>query len=217
MMPVADRILVQCEQAIAGGHTDDARKLAHSLGVMTGNPAWERAYAFMLDGGNPMDHVAVRGGIDFPDTLAPFLNLLHDEKGCEFPNQSVRGGTQVNLTGIRTETDEFHFFRDLVGDDCDPIGVWSTRLQKNGYHIPHIHPRGGQSHVLYIDIPDRENGGYLYFGVSRYAKPPETFKHFVVPGNGIMVSFPNWLWHGVTPYMGDKPRLTIAWDTESSE
>lgn len=199
MMPVADRILTQCEQAIAGGRVDDARKLAHSLGVMTGNPAWERAYSFMLDGGNPMDHITVIKAAVNPD-WTKLLHALHDERGQEFANQSVRGGMQVNLT----HDERFPF--------PGAIGVWSTRLQKGGYHIPHIHPRGGQSHVLYIEVPDNQSG-HLYFGVSRYSTREPT--HSVVPNPGVLVSFPNWLWHGVAPYLGDRPRLTIAWDTEN--
>lgn len=210
MNSTADKVLRDCERFIAAGDIDSARKCAVGLSILTGNPAWQRAYELILNHENPLDHVMVTQphfpyGSE-PANIAAALHALHDERGQEFPNQSVRGGTQVNLTHGP------HFFRELLDDlgIGNTAGIWSTRLPNGGYHIPHIHPQGGRSHVLYVDVPDTF-GGHLYFGVPRYL--PRVILHKVVPKTGEMVSFPNWLWHGVTPYKGTKPRLTIAFDT----
>ncbi len=144
---------------------------------------------------------------DRPRGLAGLLHALHDESGMEHPHQSVRGGTQVNLTH---DAEIREWLEPLIEAKC--IGIWSTRLQKGGFHIPHIHPHGGQSHVIYVDVPDNRSG-LLYFGVPRYLKRKK--QYIFSPWAGSIVSFPNWLWHGVTVYAGDKPRLTIAFDTEA--
>ena len=211
MIHAADKVLKQCEHALSEGDADSVRKLAKGLAILTGNPAWEQAYLFILEKKNTLGEVSVTlpnfpYGSE-PESIAPLLHKLHDEKGQQFPNQSVRGGTQVNLTKGP------HYVRDFLDEIGvgNTIGIWTTRLQKGGHHIPHIHPNGGRSHVLYIDVPDI-NSGHLFFGVSRYSREEPT--HFVIPNPGTMASFPNWLWHGVTRYMGEKPRLAIAWDTD---
>ncbi len=206
MIAAADRLLRICEGHIADGDIDSARKCAAGVSILTGNPAWERAYEQIISGENPRQHITVLKVL-IPNGLAELLHVMHDEFGKEHPHQSCRGGTQVNLTH---DTDMRALIEEYSGGT--PIGIWSTRLQSGGYHIPHIHPEGGRSAVLYIEVPDRTSG-YIYFGVPRYV--PMLIKHQFSPKTGALVSFPNWLWHGVTPYHGDKPRLTIAFDTEA--
>lgn len=204
MSPLADNILRQCERHIGIGDFDNARKLARSLSVIAGNAAWERAYAAVIDGENPMQHVQTRT-VGIPLSLAPYLHSLHDEGGKELPNQSVRGGTQVNITH---DADVQAWLHSLGKSDF--AGIWSTRLATGGFHIPHIHPRGHFSHVIYIEVPEHISG-QLYFGVPRYVAMPR--RHRILAERGLMVSFPNWLWHGVTEYRGAQPRLAVAFDT----
>ncbi len=203
MNSTADFVLKQCESYIASGDIPNARKCAAGLSILTGQPAWERAYRFLIDDEHPEDFLGFRL-YSLPENLPQTLHDLHDERGEIFPHQSVRKGTQVNLT--------HHELKDWLETltQREIIGLWTTRLNQGGYHIPHIHPRGENSHVLYVESPS-DYSGQLYFGVSRYSKKPP--KTFVRAQDGLMVSFPCWLWHGVTEYLGEKPRLALAFDT----
>jgi len=205
MIGIADKVLRDCERFIAAGNIDDARKCANGLSILTDQPAWKKAYDFLIDRGN-CEPLVTRTSVKIPKNWAKQLHEYHDSEGIQIPNQSVRGGTQVNLT----KTPYSQWIESLVGEKI--IGLWTTRIQKGGSHIPHLHPRGQNSHVLYIEVPD-DKSGLLYFGTPRYAKiPPQLV---INPKEGMMVSFPCWLWHGVTEYKNDKPRLTLAFDTES--
>lgn len=198
MMASADQLVKRCEFAIQDGKLDDARKLAAGVSILTGQPAWERSYQFLMDGEDIERFIKI-DRVTIPEWLAPLLNELHDKNGKQFENQSVRGGTQVNIT---------HHEPIMRWLDKKVIGAWTVRLNTGGYHINHIHPRGGDSAVIYVDVPQDE-GGYLQFGVPRYlAKKPMLS---IKPKTGMMVSFPCWLWHGVTKFTGKK-RLTIAYD-----
>ncbi len=204
MIGTADRVLRQCEALIEQGNLEDARKCAAGLSILTGQSAWERAYLSIIDNKNTLievcDHFC-----DLPDGLRDKLNSLHDKDGKQYPDQSVRGGTQINLT----DDPEIRSWLEALTQQT-LIGAWSTRLECGGFHVPHIHPRGEQSHVLYVDIPSTA-GGRLYFGVPRYLNRKPVFHR--APENGLLVSFPCWLWHGVTQYGGLEPRLALAFDT----
>jgi tetratricopeptide (TPR) repeat protein len=95
-------------------------------------------------------------------------------------------------------------------------GVWSVRLQPNGFHANHVHPMGWLSSACHIALPsavDHGREGWLKFGepgvATRPALQPE---HFVKPSPGRLVLFPSYMWHGTVPFSGDEPRLTIAFD-----
>jgi hypothetical protein len=95
-------------------------------------------------------------------------------------------------------------------------GVWSVRLQPNGFHADHVHPMGWLSSACYIALPsaiERDREGWLKFGEPGIAtKPHLPPQHFVKPAPGRLVLFPSYMWHGTVPFSGDEPRLTIAFD-----
>lgn len=205
MIGTADRLIFKCEEFIAQGNKEEARKCAKGISILTGQDEWERAYQLILDDENPFDHVTQKD-TSIPDWMRSLLNDLHDKDGVEFPHQSVKKGTQVSLTNNQKIMDWIKTLTDLP-----IVGAWTVRLPVGGFHIPHIHPRGGKSTVIYIDT-DCKRTGYLYFGIPRYLKTP--IKHKINPHRGLMVSFPNWLWHGVSIYMGERPRLTVVFDAD---
>ena len=199
-----NNLLRLCDELIEKGNKEEARKVARGISILTQQPAWQQAYDFIIDEQSPDDYISVRR-IEINESIKDELNELHDKNGLEYKNQSLRHGTQVDLTNNE-------FFRNWLSSfSSNFIGIWTSRLQKGGYHVNHIHPRGQQSHVYYIDVPDNTSG-HLQFGVPRFSttiKPAKT----IIPEMGILVSFPCWLWHGVSVYNGKKPRLTIAFDT----
>ena len=113
------------------------------------------------------------------DTLAAHMRALHGAGG-EYPDQSVRGGTQTDgplfcridpivralrariLTAVETyiaalpPPDPKH---PLLASRRDRrlrfAGSWSVRLRDGGYHANHIHPQGWISSAFYLTLPGR--------------------------------------------------------------
>lgn len=209
MITAAEKMVHLCEAMIAAGDKNEARKVARGISILTGQPAWQRAYEFMIDGECPSEYVRFTK-VDLPDWLPGVLVEAHETKGEVFPNQSARGGTQLNLEAVPRAT---QWLDEVTGGSR--IGTWTTSLPSGGFHINHIHPRGELSAVLYVDIAEDFDGGELQFGVSR-ANPHEKPRMSVKPELGLLVMFPCWLWHGVSPYTGDVPRVTIAFDKHAN-
>lgn len=203
MISSADRLAINCEAAIQAGRLDDARKLAHGVAILSGQDAWKRAYDFLIDDENVDAYLRLKD-LEIPADFAPMLHALHDAEGLEFKDQSAKGGTQVRLDAGLI----FDWIEALAGK---VIGAWSTRLKTGGYHVPHIHPRGEISHVVYLETGA---GGEIDFGVTRFrmAYPKRTLH----PVRGLWLTFPCWLWHAVRPNLDEKPRLTLAFDTHAA-
>lgn len=145
--------------------------------------------------------------IQIPDGVTEFLHAMHDthEVGDK---QSMRNGTSGHIPFLDQPKPIRKLMRamnaalgGLIGNDSwGYVGIWSTRLPKEGFHVAHNHPQGWMSGIIYIDVPSSE-GGLLEFENS-----------FLIPQTGDVVLFPSETIHGVTKYEGDKPRLTVAFD-----
>ena len=197
MMPVGQ--MMEIEGFLKAGNRERALNLCKAL-----PGAFRKSYEFLIND-EDIDGLIKIDYIPIPKVIPEILHGLHDSEGQELKNQSAKHGTQVDLSR------KDGFLRDwLESFDERFIGVWTTRLPKGGFHVNHIHQRGLNSSVLYIEIPDRTSG-HLQFGIPRFSErePLAT----VVPESGMLVSFPCWLWHGTTVYHGDLPRLAVAFDT----
>lgn len=203
MIPIADRVLKQCELYLERGDFENASKCAMGVSILTDQPAWKKSYDFLMSNGDCKKEIT-ETFVEIPDDFKEKLSKLHDSDGKNYINQSVRGGTQVNLT----HTEYCDWVEKIVNEEV--IGLWTTRLLKGGYHIPHLHPRGYNSHVIYVSVPDSESGT-LYFGRPRYANIEPKLE--IKAKKGKMVSFPCWLWHGVSTYLHEEPRIALAFDT----
>jgi Flp pilus assembly protein TadD len=96
-------------------------------------------------------------------------------------------------------------------------GAWSVQLQREGFHVNHLHPLGWISSAYYVDVPaeieDRAlRSGWLKFGETRFPVPGVSADRYLQPQPGRLVLFPSYMWHGTTPIHGAQPRLTIAFD-----
>ena len=124
-----------------------------------------------------------------------------------------------------------------VGAGADPMrslntgrgvftGAWSVRLASGGSHVDHMHPRGWLSSACYIALPptigsgtNTDSGGppnragWLRFGQPGIPTAPALgADYFVKPEPGLLALFPAYMWHGVEPFVSDRPRLAVAFD-----
>jgi hypothetical protein len=168
------------------------------------------------------------------------LSKLHDPQGHPLLFQSLRGGTetiedlsrntdpviQALFTSFAAPIEEYLL---MMGAGKDPLrrrnhgrwrfnGSWSVRLRSAGHHRSHVHPRGWISSACYIELPEsvrdgRSEEGILTFGQpSLITQPPLAPQFSVRPREGTLLLFPSYFWHGTTPFRGDTPRLTVAFD-----
>ena len=91
------------------------------------------------------------------------------------------------------------------------------RLDRGGFHVNHVHPKGWISSAYYVDVPGEVNdpvrrSGWLKFGEPRYPVPAATPEFMVQPAAGLLVLFPSYMWHGTTAIHGEHHRMTIAFD-----
>lgn len=171
--------------------------------------------------------------------LAAALQPAH-RSNREPLGQTVRNGTrsvrsllvdsspvvQAALKAFRAPVDEYRRALDLPGDhplarvrDAAPrfTGAWSVRLQRDGYHVNHVHPAGIVSSAYYIEVPEQAQdpalrSGWLKLGEPRYPAAGLGAEHFVQPRPGRLVLFPSYMWHGTNPIYGAAHRLSMAFD-----
>ncbi len=96
-------------------------------------------------------------------------------------------------------------------------GAWSVRLQREGFHVNHVHPEGWISSAYYVSVPaesadEQLRSGWLKFGEPRYPVPGAGPERIVQPAPGRLVLFPSYMWHGTNPIHGNEARTTIAFD-----
>lgn len=171
--------------------------------------------------------------------LAARLDQLHDRSAMPV-GQSVKDGSQTRgalfaradpvLATVRSAIDRaLAQYRDGLPpcDDAHPLlrhrdaawdlyGSWSIRLNGQGRHASHIHPRGVVSSAAYVVVPDSVDAdgapGWLELG-----RPPSDLRTglpavaTVRPVAGHCVLFPSTLFHGTRPIRSGK-RMTIAFD-----
>jgi hypothetical protein len=98
----------------------------------------------------------------------------------------------------------------------DITGSWSIRLEGQGHHAAHIHPRGILSSASYFLVPEEVDAaggpGWLELG-----NPPPGLAdglgslHAIRPIEGTLVLFPSTLFHGTRP-IHQGTRMTMAFD-----
>jgi hypothetical protein len=97
---------------------------------------------------------------------------------------------------------------------------WASVYHDGDYCMPHSHPRTMIS-VLYVpDVGDAEgdNNGRFYFADPRLAPCCQEEAGYVSTPSapifepGMMLLFPGAAVHFVTPYRGERPRITMSWN-----
>ena len=152
---------------------------------------------------------SLRGGTQTVPTL---LNSDHPAVKA-FPS-AIDGPIRRYMTEIGQGED---LLRRRNGNGYQIKGIWSVRLQPNGFHADHVHPQGWISSACYVALPPVVDAGghegWIKFGEpGAITRPALAAEHFVRPEPGLLVLFPSYMWHGTVPFCGDHTRLTAAFD-----
>ena len=144
------------------------------------------------------------------------------------PNRAVQELKMFFLHGIVhavAKTNEYTM------EQCEKLKVitdaWYHVTRFGGYISSHLHPNASWSAVYMVD-PGEPGPGLPGGGVLNFKDPRTTANMYMDPGNqnwkkphhvgsinyvmrpGDLLVFPSFIQHEVTPYMGQKPRLTVA-------
>ncbi len=253
-----------CEAALAAGALEEARSCADQ--AMKLDPMDQLSLAYWVtvlraggddraDGLYDAKKFTEKRQIDVPEgyaSLAEFnadlvreLTQLHHTQR-EPLDQSLRGGTQVQLTGFdrsnrvigllvaALKENVARFARGLPDDDNHPFikrkpqsiefsGIWSVRLSNGGSHVSHVHPEGWLSSCYYVDLPDVVAHSDDHQGWLKIGEPPMANLAKIAPATliqpeaGSLALFPSFYWHGTVPFRSDQPRLTVAFDVKPGE
>ncbi|MEO9945496.1 putative 2OG-Fe(II) oxygenase [Paraglaciecola sp.] len=178
----------------------------------------------------------------FNARLAAVIEELHITKQQPL-NQSLLGGTQTlgnlltrehpviqelkaNLEKTSKEVigsitkDSYHPARKFVDNNFSIGSSWSVKLNNQGYHASHIHPKGWFSSAYYVNLPEelKQNSrdGSLHMGKPGIALNSElSAERWLKPEIGSLVLFPSYFWHGTEPFSSEGNRLSVAFDLVS--
>lgn len=171
------------------------------------------------------------------EEVASHIATLHH--AGSFPiGQSLRGGTQTRGRLFDRADDTVQRLRRVLDrvvgaywdalpkeDQSHPLlrhrmkrpsfaGSWSVRLNDEGFHVPHFHPRGVLSSACYLRLPPDRQGteGWLELGCPPgdlgIDLPPLLQ---IEPTPGALALFPSYLFHGTVPFPKGE-RLSVAFD-----
>jgi tetratricopeptide (TPR) repeat protein len=97
---------------------------------------------------------------------------------------------------------------------------WGVKMWRQGHQVTHIHHKAWLSGVYYVQLPEvvheQQEGheGWIEFGrgpVELYATAqPEV--RLVRPVEGLLLTFPSYIWHRTIPFEGTRERISIAFD-----
>lgn len=101
---------------------------------------------------------------------------------------------------------------------------WGVKMWRQGHQVTHIHQKAWLSGVYYVQLPEvvhdqqQGNEGWIEFG-----RGPEEFYNstrpetrLIRPVEGLLLSFPSYVWHRTIPFEGTRERISIAFDVISA-
>jgi len=99
--------------------------------------------------------------------------------------------------------------------------AWAVVNERGAWNMPHMHLPADWSGVFYISLGDlreapprqSEDGCILFFDplpLGERFKRPSTVT--VWPEEGMMLLFPGYVQHMVTPYYGESPRIAVSFN-----
>lgn len=158
--------------------------------------------------------------------------ILKLENKSRFVVKLMRGGCGTKIDDIhrwkKPEADLIHAraialfinafgFDQAVVDQC-----WANIYRKGDYCMPHSHIRSRIAVVYVVDPgdsdPDFPMDGRFYIADPRIKSSCNFQEHcltqYIMPNmsTGSMYCFPGPMVHGVNPYNGERPRITLSWN-----
>jgi tetratricopeptide (TPR) repeat protein len=100
------------------------------------------------------------------------------------------------------------------------IESWGVVMWSQGYQVAHIHKKAWISGVYYVQLPpvvaeDRPgNDGWIEFGhgpADLYARSSPPVRR-MRPVEGMLITFPSYLWHRTIPFDSAQRRICISFD-----
>ncbi len=164
-----------------------------------------------------------------PALIEHILGMAADEAQAERWNGTVGGAKVYHLErwGM-PEADLIHaraleLFRRVIGcDEAVPDLTWSTVYRRGDHCMPHSHVRAVASLVYFLDLGDDADAdspdGRFNFADPRLKVCCRAEQgHMTTPcaplhKAGTMLMFPGQVVHYVTPYQGERPRITLSWN-----
>jgi uncharacterized protein (TIGR02466 family) len=107
------------------------------------------------------------------------------------------------------------------------LNAWANLNGAGHANEMHTHAGAFWSGAYYVDAGDPDSGGEFEIldprGVTPIMYAPQLkiaingclaagLSEYVVPQSGQLFLFPSWLFHGVRPYRGTRPRLSVAFN-----
>ena len=141
-------------------------------------------------------------------------------RGCAAKVRSPAqwGVTAADLIEARAAT----LAQTVLGRPVHVDNAWASVYRAGDYCIPHSHRRATVSLIYMLDpgepVNDGDLSGKLYFADARIAEccPHERGRvtRMVAPEMpaGAMLVFAGEYVHGVNPYIGNRPRITLSWN-----
>jgi uncharacterized protein (TIGR02466 family) len=137
------------------------------------------------------------------------------------------GARLVEMVGAQINQATAEHYRTFQGKGglVWRITLWANVNRAGDYNRSHIHPGATWSGVYYVDEgdpppEDRPEAGMLVLHHPNVAAAfgffPELTPttHAIRPRAGLMVVFPATLSHEVRPYLGERPRISVAFNAK---
>lgn len=97
---------------------------------------------------------------------------------------------------------------------------WGVKMWRQGHQVIHIHQKAWLSGVYYVQLPEivrpgqKGNNGWIEFGRGpddlSAVTPPNI--RTIQPVEGLLITFPSYVWHRTIPFEAKRDRISIAFD-----
>lgn len=96
---------------------------------------------------------------------------------------------------------------------------WGVKMWRQGHQVTHIHHKAWLSGVYYVQLPEvvrtRPEGHEAWIEFGRgpddlHAREPDT--RLIQPVEGMLITFPSYVWHRTIPFESTSERISIAFD-----
>jgi len=157
--------------------------------------------------------------------------LLEREESNSGPGVGTVDATKTTSDLLRWDEPQIQPLRSWILNAVEDMNVaagvsggsemvaeaWAVVYREWGYHKVHAHHDSAWSGVYYVATGDMVEGSGLIElidprpgAAARQPHVPATWR--LSPRAGMLIAFPSWLQHWVTPYQGNEERICVAFN-----